>query len=504
MTSSDGINWTNSTNIFGTGSLGNAIATNGNIWVAVGGSGTLTNSIAYSYDGITWVGLGVSIFSTAGFGVCWNGRRFVAVGQGTNTIAYSDDGISWTGAGATILTTKGDSITWNGTRFIAGGSGTNWIAYSSNGINWTGVNPSDLFANGVYGIYSNQPIPRINIANPIIIFGADNVSQTNGANSMSYSFDGRVWRKLGNTMFSNYGNKACWNGKLWVAVGNGSANTIAYSYDGFNWTGLGTTIFSTCGWGITWNGTMFVAVGQGTNSIAYSYDGINWTGLGTTIFTIGYDIAWSRSRNIWVAAGEGGNVLAYSTNGINWTAVSDSPITLKVFCVAWGGDKFVAGGSGSKTTAYSFDGINWTSAGLLFTNSALGVAYNGKRWVMGGDNGASVGLRYSDTGILWTSTTAPTVKVNSVCWNGRIWVIGGTGDTSSYSYDGVNWYSGANPLGFQANGFGTINDLDPSLFNSQLWLVNSVNSNKLDIVSEGYYNSGFNNVSISFKAQELQ
>ena len=32
-------------------------------------------------------------------GVCWNGSKFVAVGQGTNTIAYSYDGITWTGSG---------------------------------------------------------------------------------------------------------------------------------------------------------------------------------------------------------------------------------------------------------------------------------------------------------------------------------------------------------------------------------------------------------------------
>jgi hypothetical protein len=40
------------------------------MWVAVG-QGTI-NTIAYSYDGITWTGLGKSIFTDKGFGVAGN------------------------------------------------------------------------------------------------------------------------------------------------------------------------------------------------------------------------------------------------------------------------------------------------------------------------------------------------------------------------------------------------------------------------------------------------
>ena len=39
------------------------------IWVAVGQG---TNSIAYSYDGINWSGLGNTIFTTRGWGVACN------------------------------------------------------------------------------------------------------------------------------------------------------------------------------------------------------------------------------------------------------------------------------------------------------------------------------------------------------------------------------------------------------------------------------------------------
>ena len=73
------------------------------------------NTIAYSSDGIDWIGLGKDIFSTSGQGVAWNGTRFVAVGEGTNTIAYSSDGITWTPSvdSTNIFTISGYNVAGN-------------------------------------------------------------------------------------------------------------------------------------------------------------------------------------------------------------------------------------------------------------------------------------------------------------------------------------------------------------------------------------------------------
>jgi hypothetical protein len=93
--SPDGITWTPSVS-------GNSIfrwnvadiATNGTMWVAVGGnySGTL-NTIAYSYDGIRWLpsSNGSSIFSVGGVAVAWGSSKWVAGGSGTNQLAYSTE-----------------------------------------------------------------------------------------------------------------------------------------------------------------------------------------------------------------------------------------------------------------------------------------------------------------------------------------------------------------------------------------------------------------------------
>ena len=149
-TSPDGITWTiATTNAFGTQC--NSIAwsnsqpnsgqqlTNVAIQQPTLAFGAGTNTIAYSYDGISWRGLGKTIFTTSGQGACWNGKKWVAGGisSGVGVIAYSYDGINWTIASQSILNLSVYSIAWNGTVFVAVGQGTTYsIAYSYNGIDW--------------------------------------------------------------------------------------------------------------------------------------------------------------------------------------------------------------------------------------------------------------------------------------------------------------------------------------------------------------------------------
>ena len=135
-----------------------------------------------------------------GYDIAYNGRRFVAVGQGTNSIAYSNDGLTWTGIGATIFTGAGSGIAWNNERWVAVGSGGPPIAYSTDGISWTSVSTST-------------------------------------------------------SIFSSGGNDVCWDGRRWIAVGEGTANDIATSYDGITWYGVATStnLFTTGAYGLSSN-----------------------------------------------------------------------------------------------------------------------------------------------------------------------------------------------------------------------------------------------------------
>jgi hypothetical protein len=85
----------------------NGISSNGNMFIATGYSGDPINgnTIAYSYDYKNWVGLGNSIFSSYGKSIIWKGNTWVATGKGSNSLAYSSDGIHWIG--------DGYDVSWN-------------------------------------------------------------------------------------------------------------------------------------------------------------------------------------------------------------------------------------------------------------------------------------------------------------------------------------------------------------------------------------------------------
>jgi hypothetical protein len=117
-------------------------STNGtaNIQSPVIAAGEGAHSLAYSPDGIHWVGLGSSIFSIRGNQVAWNGTVWCAVGAGTNCIAYSYDGLKWNSASVSgDIFTEAFDIAWNGTVFVAVGSGEAFAAVSIDGITWSAI-----------------------------------------------------------------------------------------------------------------------------------------------------------------------------------------------------------------------------------------------------------------------------------------------------------------------------------------------------------------------------
>ena len=329
---------------------------NGNAWVPLGESGNNlivatgsgTNTLNWSNDhGETWnpVTDSTTLFNQAE-DVAWNGRRWVAVGEGPSNIAYSDDGIIWFDAtnSSSLFSAQADAIGANNYLWVAGGSfQPNNIIYSSDGINWHYANnsPFGLTCNDVkYG------------GNLWVAAGGYGVTSPNY--TLGYSYNGKDWYGgAGAEIFATQGRAIAWNGKLWVAVGGGVSTPfiIAYSYDGKNWNGVtGSTSIIKEAYGIAWNGSLFVIVGESnttlgiTNTILTSEDGINWTGRGTTVFGTGVTIG--RARGI-------------TWTGSNWIAVGLNQ------------------GSPSNTIATSLDGITWVGKGSTnFTTRGTGVAIN--------------------------------------------------------------------------------------------------------------------------------
>ena len=447
-----------STDIFDSGAY--AVAHDGKMWVAAG-IGT-NYSLAYSDNGTVWHGIPHSkdqLFTDGAEGIAYNGKMWVATGNNyasadmSNIVtAYSTDGLCWVPVkSSTRIMTKGFCVEWGEDVWLLGGhktldanfTGLSTMAYSYNGIDWEYVSGPQVATN-VQDIKWNGKIF---------------VAVGNGAtHTIAWSSNGTNWHGCGDDEFTTAGRGIAYSDKLniWVAVGNGG-NTIAYSTDAINWTGVGTSIFSSVGYGIHYNGERFVAYGQGTNTIAYSDDGINWTGLGSSLFTTqGWNGTVSNQYgcvtivNPVVATGEDSAHASvnYSIDGFKWGLIGRNLFQTNGWFVAYNGIMWVSVGQGNNNTiGYSYDGINWVGLGnSLFTTRGLTVAWNGSYWIVGGRGTNQIAISYD--GITWTPVNEPfTTECKSVCWTGEKWIALGSGTHKvATSTDGLNWTGRGNSV----------------------------------------------------------
>lgn len=394
----------------------NTFATNGTILVAGGLVSNAINTLCYSNDGgITWTGLGSSIFSTACYGMVYNPNSgmFVAVGQGTNSIAYSYNGINWTGLGTTIFT-QGRCIDYIGGYYIAGAfSGTHSLATSPDGINWTGIGKP--LSTIIYGIASCRPNPNSSVK--------------------------------------------------WVAVGSGSAiiPTVIYSEElsGGTWTGAAVnTLLTTC-YGITYNGTNWILGGITTNgtNLAKSSDGQNWTQI-PTILTGSQ--AWAITNDgssTFVAVGQGNtigtntNIVVSTDNGSTWSQRGLIPGSNGagggiLYSVIWFNNSFIIGSNFTggirgydQYMVISLSSPFTTILGLSKTqmHTITGIATNGTNIVVSAVGTNSISTS-TDNGKTWISQNLTTVGISNVYWASAFNKFIFATSTSLYtSSDGLSW-----------------------------------------------------------------
>ena len=326
--------------------------------------GAGTNTIAYSYDGIVWRGLGRNIFTTIGYNACWNGKLWVAVGQGTNTIAYSYDGINWlTNINVPFIgvaLNSGRGVAWNGTVFVVVGtnstSAIGVVLYSYNGLDWY---QSSMISGNFPRI-----INCVTWGQNYFVLGG---TYTLGGNTMAYSTDGITWTGLGTAQFGTAGglNNSC-NGIIcgsnrWVAVGgNGSGSPS-------------TTIYYTNNPTITWTLAVTSSTGSYT-SVTFGVYPVSSLAAGTTYGTA------------FVATSGGSATNVFSLDGITWTVVAILGSSGSTG-LTWNGKRFIAAfGGSSGIIQYSYNPTaigNWYTAGVtgvtptasqLFTTSINGLA----------------------------------------------------------------------------------------------------------------------------------
>jgi hypothetical protein len=490
----DGVVWNNAQNNPFTNF--NAVTWNGSMWIGAGYSPSFA-CIAFSYDGISWYpsASGNALFTGSGWAIAANGSGFTVAGGQTyvaNTvIAYSSDGFTWTSSasGSALFTTYVAAIATDGTKWVAVGAGTNQLAYSSNGQTWTAsTSGNDLITNTCHAVATN---------------GTTWVAGGFGTNIIIYSSDGETWTASASANALLTGGKCrtvAWNGSVWVAGAEDAAYAIIYSTDGITWTGSAssTTTLVKCYSAASmrvlpsatpqYRTSTQTTIGPPPSGPDRALQGALQLHLQTTVTSTSVTPSVPGSKFL-VAGGSGANTVAYSNdNGATWTASASGSalFTTAGWRSAYNGTKWVMGGEGDNRLAYSSDGIAWTasaSGNTKFTTAVYGVAWNGSNlWVAVGSGTNK--LAYSSNGETWTESASGNTQMstqgNAVASNGTMWVAGGQNATNpvAYSRDGMNWY-GAPTSSFLGAGCVSV------AWNGSVWVAGSTDSAKVAYSYDG-------------------
>lgn len=243
-TSPDGLNWSRQDQS-PAGQFG-SVASDGNLWVAVGTVGAAAGLLYTSPDGFSWDLGAASPFGL--FDVAHSAGLWVAVGEGT--ILTSTDATTWAPQGGVALVLH--SVAANGTHWVAVGY-EGAVLTSPDGSNWQ--------------------------------------AQASGtsANLLSVSWSGHEWLAVGTggTVLRSI------DGTLWNPVESGTtADLVAAAHDGSHWMAAGpdgTFVAQVSGqwvpgrlpyglWSLIHCG---IWIGAGGGTIATSLDGVAWTARST-------------------------------------------------------------------------------------------------------------------------------------------------------------------------------------------------------------------------------
>jgi hypothetical protein len=440
--------------------------------------------------------------------IVWNGTAFVLShinANGTSTTRCSIDGEYWENAATpdnTLVSNQIANIKWSGNRIMLLGNlattaGNVSLTSADGGFHYGTTRPTTSGQIGqLYDIETNAEF-RNTLRFPHRAFLALGTSAAPNSETIAYSLNGGdTWTPSGNGVFSISANAAKWNGRIWVAVGQGNTNTIATSTDGTQWIGRGKNAFTEEGRDIDWSKELcrWVAVGNGA-PVAHSVDGVHWLGRSVSGMASGNSVRWNGS--IWVmsgvpSSGASGRSIAYSLDGDSWASVPDM-FSVQATRVEWDGAIWsVYGEDPSWNIATSSNGMNWQkqyieSASLPTTHSRF---YDETRYWESSGNTYSVSvdaanwatrssitdmslseirqfvantpnegvatimpiavatgegqntMAYSYDGIYWTGLgeTIFSERANQAVWNGHIWVaVGKGGHSIATSYDGIEW-----------------------------------------------------------------
>ena len=417
-----------------------AVAWNGLIWVAVGSNG---NRSAWSSDGINWTGT-TNAITTAVFSLVWANSLglWVAGGYGSFGLATSVDGITWTGrAGSSTLATSifGNpasygciALGWNNIMLVALGStsSTNLLATSRDGINWYGQgSPSGIGA------------AALSYGNGGVAWNGNLWCVGNrGMNYPITSPDGITWTQRTSGFTPQTITSIIWNGQLFGVLSGTTTTYLQVSPDGINWSFASPNItnFNTSNLSLTFNpNTNAWYIGGVDNSTSYYSLMVNSNANPVT-------------TNIWSLLLSGATTQFQSTSNSSTAFYGYRGIAWHPLCNVWAASPWYRNQSTAMYPISSSNAGGWiTRTNVFVTNTSVAttfISYNATNGVflMGTAirvtyNLYNANLYWSSDAVNWNTITGPVANVitwNCAAWStaSNIWVLGGVfsfGDSSS-------------------------------------------------------------------------
>ena len=358
--SDDGIKWNKIAP--GTGfnpeGRGKCVASNGNVWVVGGEDPGRTKNMFFSkdnartWDPVTPPGPG---FNDMVNGIVWDGKHFIAVGNGFiggrisvggTTAVWSEDGQNWKpstgdyvfGIGAVPLSALGCNqeicvaISWPPPSFI-------------------GIQPSTEFRTHEIGTHLDEPTG-------VIIFSTNNGQSWTKARGETFS---------GNSVFGTFVSVN--KNKHWVAISKKSKNTnILISSTGTDWELPTINIFT--GPTVELN---CVAHDNGSKWVVAGSQGIGYSDDNGKKWEIRNDLNCTSviyNGKIWVASGE---YMHYSNDGKIWFPSTTNGKTNQL---CWNGTVWVCGGGVFNPPPIRWPGIRWCEDVTKTWNSTADGFFN--------------------------------------------------------------------------------------------------------------------------------
>lgn len=405
-----------------------------NRWIAVAGDNRIYSSTDLLNWTLTWsdpiYNPGTS-FSTVAFGQ----GRFVVVGNGSYVftdarVLHSNDGMNWQSADVGNFSSNLGSIGSPKNCVFANGKFTaltsQALLTSTNGHNWE----KTLTPNGSVTLRSIAQSP----SGTCVVVGEKG--------EIIRSDDGFAWEQV-TTVQREFIQDIEYAAGRFVAVGgspyyiggpSGSAAVFS-STNGNDWNATLTNLFDQLS-AVAYGNGMWIVCGD-DGGIYTSGDAMNWTNnsLSSTAHDL-RELVFGNGRFIAFAASR--DLVYHSTNGVNWVS-NQTALVSQVTCARFINGRFMAVGN-SGTILFSDDGLNWFGTNAPTTDALNTLAYGKGRYVVG----SYFSTGYSMNGTNWTIQPAP-MQVYDIQFIDGWFVAVGNSYGMMVSRDGINWKSVDDP-----------------------------------------------------------